>query len=506
MRSEPPALMRHYEKNVVYTVDPIFDAMILDKLDYAVIVYDTAERIVRWNHAAEVLYGWTADDVMGRVASDVVPVVRYQGLISDDELVATIREHGYWQGELLQRRRDGQELSLEAWISEVRDAQGDVTHRVMVNNSRASHLDEDQFHLLFEYSPDAIWLIDPHDPDVIWPIVDCNDAACQMTGYTREELIGQSNNILNPGPGYFDIGDGHIDRLRESGVLRDEDVQRHKDGRLFYIEYTSRLITLGGRELILGIDRDITERKRVEAAIIEAKETAERANLAKSEFLSRMSHELRTPLNAILGFSQHLATEIQDPEYREYLDYIVKAGDHLLGLINDVLDIARVESTQIHIEIQPVRLDKLTEDALTLVQGLAETRGITVSCLLPEPCEMMVDADPRRLTQVLVNILTNAIKYNRAHGRIEVTCSVTDQHAQISVMDTGYGISATNIGRLFVPFERLGAERTTIEGVGLGLALSRQLIELMHGTITVESTPGTGTTFRIELPLSRHLL
>lgn len=480
----------------------MFDAMILDKLHDAVIVYDTNDTIVRWNQAAALLYGWTAEEAIGRNIAEIVPEVPYAAQATNADVMATIRQYGFWKGERLQRRRDGQELPIDVWMSEIHDEHGVMTYRVTVNTARKNHPDEDQFRLLFEYSPDAIWLIDPHDPDIIWPIVDCNNAACQMTGYTREEIIGQSNNMFNPGPGYFDIGAGHVERVRDAGILRDEDVQRRKDGSLFYIEYTTRMINLNGRELILGIDRDITERKRVEVAIVEAKNAAERANRAKSEFLSRMSHELRTPLNAILGFSQHLATEIHDPEHREYLDYIVNAGEHLLALINDVLDIARVESTALHVDIQPVLLDTLVEDARTLVQGQAEKRGITMRFTSPAT-RIVIDADPRRLTQVLVNILSNAIKYNRSDGHVDVVCSASTSTAQVSITDTGYGISAKNIERLFVPFERLGAERTTIEGVGLGLALSRQLIELMHGSIEVESTQGQGTTFGIKVPLSR---
>lgn len=486
-----------------HIIGPSLDTLIVDQLDVAVVVCDLQDTIVRWNRAAQTLYGWSASVALGKRRADLLPIVRFVNGVTHDTMDSALHEHGRWTGECIQRRSDGTEIRVSASVSYIRDEQGEITHTLMtLQHCRYQSADE-QFRLLFEYSPDAIWLIDPHDPDVIWPIVDCNEAACRMTGYTREEIIGQSNDMFNPGAEFFDIGDRHIDRVREAGILRDEDVQRHKNGSLIDIEYTSRMITLDGRELLLGIDRDITERKRIEAAILDAKEDAERANRAKSEFLSRMSHELRTPLSAILGFGNMMAAEVTNREHLEYLDYILRAGDHLLALINDILDISRVETTQLVMHIQPVRVGEVVAQALQLVQAQAEEREIQLGTAPAGVEHLLVQGDPRRITQVLVNLLSNAVKYNRPRGSVAITCTTTSTSARITVADTGHGIAAHDIERLFRPFERLGADRTAIDGVGLGLALSRQLVEQMGGIIGVESTPGEGTQFWIELPLSR---
>lgn len=361
---------------------------------------------------------------------------------------------------------------------------------------------EERFRVLFEYSPDAVMLIDPHDPDGIWPIIDCNASACRMNGYSREEIIGQSIDILSPGAGFFDAGTAHLDRVRAAGMLQAEDLQRRKDGSLFYTEYTSTIITLDGRELILGIDRDISMRKEVEAKLRSAVEDAERANRAKNEFLSRMSHELRTPLNAILGFGHYLETEVSAPDHQEYLGYIVKAGEYLLVLINDILDISRIEAERLLLTLQPVNVYQAMDDALCFVANQAITHRVSLVVVSEISDATRVVADPQRLKQVIINLLSNAIKYNRPGGTVTLHAVEVEGQLQLAIIDTGVGIPATLQPKLFIPFERLGADHSGVEGVGLGLVLTRQLIELMGGTISVESIEGVGSTFQIALPLT----
>jgi len=230
----------------------------------------------------------------------------------------------------------------------------------------------------------------------------------------------------------------------------------------------------------------------------QAETRADEANHAKSEFLSRMSHELRTPLNGILGFSQLLAMELTTPEQRESIDHIHKGGRHLLSLINEVLDISRIEAGKISIELEPVRVGEVVATALDLVRPQALARGLAVESAVTDAHSVM--ADRQRLQQVLLNLLSNAVKYNRDAGRVVVTSAVRDGRGWISVRDTGPGIAPAMLARLYTPFDRLGADRTSVEGTGLGLALSKRLVEAMGGSLEVESAVGEGTTFSVGLP------
>jgi PAS domain S-box-containing protein len=250
-----------------------------------------------------------------------------------------------------------------------------------------------------------------------------------------------------------------------------------------------------------GISTDISGRNRAEMAIREARDEAERANRAKSEFLSRMSHELRTPLNSILGFGQLLEIDEEQPARRESIDRIVGAGRHLLSLINEVLEISRIEAGAQSVSVEPVDACAPLIEAIDLVRPLAAQHGVELAVDLHGGLHQYVLADYQRLKQVLLNVLMNAIKYNRPEGMVTVSAEVADGRLRFLVTDTGIGIGESGLERIFQPFERLGAEQSDTEGSGLGLALSRSLVELMGGAIGVaRSVPGRGSVFFVELP------
>ncbi|HEX8833123.1 MAG TPA: ATP-binding protein, partial [Abditibacteriaceae bacterium] len=271
------------------------------------------------------------------------------------------------------------------------------------------------------------------------------------------------------------------------------------------------------RIMAMGALREVTEgllQAKEEAE--EAREHAEVANRAKSEFLSRMSHELRTPLNAIIGFGQILAMRggDADPQQQENVRQILKAGRHLLDLINEVLDISRIEAGHLSLSLEPIPVGNVVSEVLGMVKPLAENGKIEiVNEMQLAAGAHHVLADQQRLKQVLLNLLSNAVKYNSIAGRVVVSCEVKESapaiyagidcagRLRVQVQDTGPGLLPEEMARLFVPFERLGAARTQIEGTGIGLSLSRKLIEAMHGEVGVESEPGKGSTFWIELPL-----
>jgi signal transduction histidine kinase/ActR/RegA family two-component response regulator len=251
------------------------------------------------------------------------------------------------------------------------------------------------------------------------------------------------------------------------------------------------------------LERQIAERQTAEASAREAREQAERANTAKSQFLSRMSHELRTPLNSILGFAQLLEMDSLTSDQEESVTHILKGGRHLLQLINEVLDIARIEEGRLSLSLEPVAVAEVTSEAMDLIRPMAADRRVSVSSNSAAFQGLHVTADRQRLVQVLLNLLSNAVKYNREEGSVSLRWEERpDRLVRLEVTDTGRGIPSGRIDKLFSPFERLGAESSGIQGTGLGLSLSKRLVDAMGGALGVRSTEGLGSTFWLELDAS----
>jgi PAS domain S-box-containing protein len=385
----------------------------------------------------------------------------------------------------------------------------DITERKRAEEAlRAS---EQKFRAIFENTLEAVFITDDKGT-----FVDVNHAATTLAGLPAWELVGRNYMeiqswkptaqllLLQDQVAEGDEANGDLQFVSANGEIRD-------------IEYFSKLNFIPGYNL--SVAHDHTERRRTEEARL-ARYAAERANHAKSEFLSRMSHELRTPLNAILGFGQLLQMDSPTPEQAESVGYILKAGQHLLVLINEVLDIARIEDGKIDFSIEPVSVRDVLQESLHLVQPMAAHRNIEMKADLAAMNNCYVMADHQRLQQVLMNLLANAIKYNREGGAVNVSCSASSCNAdglnpqdtmqrsrvRIAVSDTGPGLAPGDVGRLFTPFERLGAEQSDVEGTGLGLALCKHLVEAMRGVIGVDSEQGAGSTFWVELaPAVEHL-
>jgi PAS domain S-box-containing protein len=276
---------------------------------------------------------------------------------------------------------------------------------------------------------------------------------------------------------------------------------RHDDGHWVTVESRGKVLDNGGEPPVAAvfITRDISESVALEHALEIARSEAERHDAAKSEFMSRMSHELRTPLNSVIGFSQLLQMESTDPDVLRMLGHINNSGQHLLNLIDEILDISRVESGRVIVTLRAVPLDELIRECVSIISLQAHDRGIQLE--VREVTDALVRADQQRLKQVLLNLLSNAIKYNRPQGQVFVDTELVDETVWISVSDTGLGIGPEMVERLFIPFDRLNVEATGIEGTGLGLALSKNLTEAMGGTLSFDSTPGKGSIFTIRLPI-----
>ena len=338
-------------------------------------------------------------------------------------------------------------------------------------------------------------------------IVEWNKRAESLFGWSRLEAVGRTTAELVVPERYRAAHRQGLLVLASTpeGGVQDERLELlalRRDGSECAVELTIWDSGSGiGRTFNVFV-RDITEQKAAATAVRLAREEAERANRAKSDFLSRMSHDLRTPLNAILGFAQLLELDEVGESAKESIAHILRGGQHLLALINEVLDVARIEAGQLGLSPEPVDAVEIVALAVELVRPLAAQRGIVV-VIEPAADGVVVLADRRRLNQILLNLLSNAVKYNRQGGRVTVGfATAADGRVRISVTDTGAGMAQEKLDLLFRPFERLGAEQTDVEGTGLGLALSRGLADAMGGTLGVASVVDQGTTFWLELALT----
>lgn len=336
-----------------------------------------------------------------------------------------------------------------------------------------------------------------------------NKASTALYGYQPEEIIGHNITQLMPAQ-YRSMHEQGMARFlnTEQSKIIGQAVQveaLHKSGQVIPIELTLSAFHWEDRYFFTGIARDISLRKAEHQALIAAKEEAEKANQAKSEFLSSMSHELRTPLNAILGFAQLLKSDANAPlseDQQNNISIIQQSGEHLLKLINDVLELSKIEGGNIEVSLEPVDISQVIVNCLPLLQSLANENEIRVD-IAPLPAQWVM-ADITRLKQVLINLLSNAIKYNRRRGMVSISSEVIHglQRLRVTIADSGIGIPANRQAKLFTAFDRLGQENSGIEGSGVGLVVTERLIKAMQGFIGFDSREGEGSRFWVELPLA----
>ena len=505
---------------------------IFNSANFSSIATDAKGVIQIFNVGAERMLGYTAAEVMNKVTpadiSDSQEVIARAKELSAElgtpitpgfEALVFKASRGIEDiYELTYIRKDGSRFPAVVSVTALRDAQDAIIGYLLIgtdNTARkqieaeqkqlAQRLRDHQFYTrsLFESNIDPLITTDPSGI-----ITDVNKQMEALTGCTRDELIGA------PFKGCFtdpDLAEASIKLvLSEKKVTNYELTARARDGKETVVSYNATTLYDRNRKLqgVFAAARDITERNLLDKVLQEknvelktARSVAEKANLAKSAFLASMSHELRSPLNAILGFAQLMESDSPSPtpSQKENIDQILRAGWHLLKLIDEILDLAKVEAKQVPLSWEPVSLTEVMLECQGMIEPQAQQRGIHMTYPQSD-IPYYVLADRTRVKQVLINLLSNAIKYNREQGLVEVKCTGnTPERIRVSVRDTGAGLNPEHLVQLFQAFNRLGQEAGGEEGTGIGLVVAKQLVELMGGGIGAESTVGVGSVFWFEL-------
>jgi PAS domain S-box-containing protein len=480
---------------------------ILEAANEAFISMDTRGGITGWNAQAEQTFGWSRTEAVGRnLAQTIIPAP-----LRDAHEQGRQRYLATGEGRVLNQRieltalhRDGHQFPVEIVIWPV--GSGEQTsfnafaHDISLRRraEEAVRASEERLGLALEAASMGYWDWNIPSGETVWsPQLEV------LFGFGPGSLDSAEAFTERVHPADREVVQGWVEAAANGGPSGELQFRvTLPDGEIRWMQTRAQVYRDGGGRPVrmVGVVVDVTERQHSEEALNQAKHEADQANRAKSEFLSRMSHELRTPLNAILGFGQLLQRDELTEGQRESADQVLRGGRHLLGLINEVLDVSRIETGSLALSREAVNVHELLNETIDLIRPLAAEREVHIEVPSLEGGSWTVRADRQRLRQVLLNLASNAVKYNRHGGTIEFVCqAAADGRVRVLVRDTGPGVPADKLPRLFTPFDRLGAELTDIQGTGMGLALSKRLTEAMGGTLTADSIEGKGSSFTVEL-------
>ena len=508
---------------------------IFNSANFSCIATDAQGVIQIFNVGAEKMLGYDAADVINKITpagiSDAQEVIARAADLSLklDMVIAPGFEALVYKAsrgiediyELTYIRKDASRFPAIVSVTALRDSKKNAIGYLLIGTDNTARKSVEAAHILLYRSllDQQLYtrsLIESNIDAIITTntygiMNDVNKQMEELTGCTREELIGA------PFKSYFTNPERAEEAitlaLREGKVINYELNVFAKDGKETVVSYNATAFHDREHKLqgVLAVARDVTDRNQVEQKLQEynvelenAKAEAEKANLAKSEFLSSMSHELRTPLNAVLGFAQLMASDEPPPSptQKMSIDQILQAGWYLLRLINEILDLAMIESGKVMMSQEAMTLNEVLQECHAMIEPQARKRDIKMT-FVPLDIPYFVYADRTRVKQVVINLLSNAIKYNRADGEVIVQCTMSGKdRVRLSVEDTGIGLAPEQLAQLFQPFNRLGQETNAEEGSGIGLVVTKQLVELMGGVIGVESSIGVGSVFWVELALS----
>lgn len=507
---------------------------IFNSANFSSIATDAKGVIQIFNVGAERMLGYAAADVMNKITpadiSDPQELIARAKALSSElgtpitpgfEALVFKASRGIEDiYELTYIRKDGSRFPAVVSVTALRDAHNEVIGYLLIgtdNTARkeieadqkqlAQRLRDQQFYTrsLFESNIDALMTTDPSGI-----ITDVNKQMEVLTGCTRDELIGAPFKKYFTDPAVAEASIKLV--LRDRKVNNFELTARARDGKETDVSLNATTFYDRDRRLqgVFAAARDVTERKLLDHVLKEnnvelerARNLAERANLAKSDFLSSMSHELRSPLNAILGFAQLMETESPSPteSQKESISQILQSGWHLLNLINEILDLSVIEAGKMSLSPEAVSLAEVMSECQTMMEPQARQRDISMTFpVFDAAAPVYVKADRTRLKQIVINLLSNAIKYNKEQGTVIVSCTAcAAERIRISVADTGDGLPPEKVAQLFQPFNRLGQEAGAVAGTGIGLVVTKRLAELMEGVLGVESKVGEGSVFWCEL-------